>query len=177
MKRRTLSLFLSMCLVLGLLPAAAFAQDTIQYVALGDSITTGYRLGEGEQSFAEIIAAENGYELINLAKDGATSADLLDVIQNEANAATLENADLITITIGGNDLMGALYEYLADKYNEGKDESEQIDADDVRDALADQNDPIRSGVISAATTSISTFADSEQAKRAGISRGQPCDGR
>ena len=44
MKRRTLSLLVSLCLVLGLLPAGAFAQDTIQYVALGDSITTGYKL-------------------------------------------------------------------------------------------------------------------------------------
>ena len=117
MRRRIFATLLSLCLVLGLLPTAAFAQNAISYVALGDSITTGYGLGEGEQSFAEIIAAENGYELINLAEDGATSADLLDVIQNEANAATLENADLITITIGGNDLMGALYEYLAEAYN------------------------------------------------------------
>ena len=166
MKRRTLSLLVSLCLVLGLLPAGAFAQDTIQYVALGDSITTGYGLGESEQSFAEIVAEKNGYDLTNLATDGATSDDLRKVVLSGKNTDVLASADLITITIGGNDLMGALYEYLADKYNEGKDESEQIDADDVRDALADQNDPIRSGVISAATTSISTFADSEQAKNA-----------
>ena len=53
--------------------------------------------------------------MINLAERWRDLRRLLDVIQNEANAATLENADLITITIGGNDLMGALYEYLAEE--------------------------------------------------------------
>ena len=67
MKRRTLSLFLSLCLVLGLLPAAAFAQDAISYVALGDSITTGLGLWPITQpSFAEIVAAEKGYTLVPL---------------------------------------------------------------------------------------------------------------
>lgn len=39
MKRRFLSVLLSLCLVLGLLPTAAFAQDTSNYVTQEDSIT------------------------------------------------------------------------------------------------------------------------------------------
>ena len=151
MRRRIFATLLSLCLVLGLLPTAAFAQDTISYVALGDSITTGYKLDDPDaESFAAIIAAENGYELTNLAAEGATSADLLDVIQNEANAATLENADLITITIGGNDLMGALYEYLAD----GTDQTaEQIQAALMEGDMA---------ALTAAIGKISGFIESEQ---------------
>ena len=154
MRRRIFATLLSLCLVLGLLPTAAFAQNAISYVALGDSITTGYGLGEGEQSFAEIIAAENGYELINLAEDGATSADLLDVIQNEANAATLENADLITITIGGNDLMGALYEYLAEE------------TDNTPEAVKTALESADMATLSSFAGIIGGFAASEQCKAA-----------
>ena len=50
MKRRFLSVLLSLCLVLGLLPTAAFAQGK-RYVALGDSITAGYRLADDEKAF------------------------------------------------------------------------------------------------------------------------------
>ena len=113
MKRRIFAALLGLCLIVSLLPSAAFAQDDVSYVALGDSITTGYGLGEDAQSFAEQVAAENGYSLTSLAADGATSSDLLVVVQAEGNAETLSNADIVTITIGGNDLMNALYAYLA----------------------------------------------------------------
>ena len=134
MKRRVLSILLSLCLVLSLLPTAAFAQGK-SYVALGDSITTGYGLTDEENdSFAALVANENGYELTNLAEDGTTSGDLLEVVQDEENSDILQNADLITITIGGNDLMGALYQYLADAYNAAN--GTDISANDVQDALA-----------------------------------------
>lgn len=163
MKRRVLSVLLSLCLVLSLLPTAAFAQGK-SYVALGDSITTGYGLtGAENDSFAALVANENGYELTNLAQDGATSGDLLEVVQDEENADILQNADLITITIGGNDLMGALYQFLADKYNEGKNESDQIDAQRVQIALVDETDEIHSAVLLTALFNISNFATSNQA--------------
>ena len=75
-------------------------------------------LSNDEQAFPKIIAEKYGYELKNLSKSGATSSDLLEVVQASENADALENADLITITIGGNDLMGALYQFLADAYND-----------------------------------------------------------
>lgn len=105
-----------LALCLSLLPVTVLAASS-SYVALGDSITTGYGLGSEEQSFAKIVADKNGYDLNTLAADGATSGNLLGVVTDKANAETLKNADLITITIGGNDLMGALYSYLAEAYN------------------------------------------------------------
>lgn len=117
MRKRLISLCMVLVLCLSLLPVTVLATSS-SYVALGDSITTGYGLKEGEQSFAEIVAEEKGYTLNDdLAADGATSEKLLGVVKDQANAETLKNADLITITIGGNDLMGALYSYLAEAYN------------------------------------------------------------
>ena len=105
MRRRFLSVLLSLCLVLSLLPTAAFAQGK-SYVALGDSITTGDGLAGSEQAFPEIVAEETGYDLTNLAVSGATSQDLLETLSDDRASDAVEGADLITITIGGNDLMG-----------------------------------------------------------------------
>ncbi len=116
MRKRLISLCMVLALCLSLLPVTVLAASS-SYVALGDSITTGYGLGSEEQSFAKIVADKNGYDLNTLAADGATSGNLLGVVTAPANAETLKNAGLITITIGGNDLMGALYSYLAEAYN------------------------------------------------------------
>ena len=137
MRKRILSTLLALCLALSLLPASALAAGGEQksYVALGDSITTGYGLDEA-QSFAEQIAEQEGYTLNDsLASDGATSTDLLEVVKSEANADTLKNADLITVTIGGNDLMDALYAYLAEEYNKQNSDT-PITAEDVKASLA-----------------------------------------
>ena len=163
MKRRFLSVLLSLCLVLSLLPTAAFAQEK-SYVALGDSITTGYGLTDAEnESFAALVANENGYELTNLAEDGATSGDLLEVVQHKANSDIMQNADLITITIGGNDLLGALYKYLANAYNEQCGTS--YSPDDVQNSLmGKENAPVNQmAMMIFVTGKLSAFTQSEEA--------------
>lgn len=85
-------------LAIGLMPTMVLAQSPI-YLALGDSITTGYRLNPGEQSFAQQVA-EKGFELdSSYATDGETSGMLLSKLQN--GSIDVSNAELITITIGG----------------------------------------------------------------------------
>ena len=61
MRRRIFATLLSLCLVLSLLPTAAFAQDTSNYVTQEDSITG---LADGEQAFPEMVAesGESGGE-------------------------------------------------------------------------------------------------------------------
>ena len=144
MRKRILSTLLALCLALSLLPASALAAGGEQksYVALGDSITTGYGLDEA-QSFAEQIAEQEGYTLNDsLASDGATSTDLLEVVKSEENADTLKNADLITVTIGGNDLMNALYAYLAEEYNNKQNSDTPITAADVKASLAGEEEAV-----------------------------------
>ena len=137
MRKRILSTLLALCLALSLLPASALAAGGEQksYVALGDSITTGYGLDEA-QSFAEQIAEQEGYTLTNLAKDGATSSMLLTSLSDSEVSSAIASADLITITIGGNDLMNALYAYLAEEYNNKQNSDTSITAEDVKESLA-----------------------------------------
>ena len=134
MKKRILSILCVLALCLTLLPAAALAAETgRQYLALGDSITTGYGLGEGEQSFAQRVAAGGGYTLANEAAVGATTETLLEKLGTITDQ--VKAADLITLTIGGNDLMNALYSYLAASYNQGKEEEQQLTAEAIKTML------------------------------------------
>ena len=168
MRKRILSTLLALCLALSLLPASALAAGGEQksYVALGDSITTGYGLAEKEAGFARQVADSNGYTLTNLAKDGATSTDLLEVVKSEANADTLKNADLITVTIGGNDLMDALYAYLAEEYNKQNSDT-PITAKDVKASLAGTPSEIpQVAMLSFAASKIPDFPKSTEATTA-----------
>lgn len=115
MRRRWFGLVCALALLVGLLPAQALALEGT-YVALGDSIADGYGLADDEQSFPELVAAERGYDLKTVtSSDGWTSDDLLAQLSDEGVAAEVAAADVVTITVGGNDLMGALYDYLAEK--------------------------------------------------------------
>lgn len=91
---------------------AAYAKDFGEVTVLGDSITTGYGL-DGYQagnnysaagSFGSLIAADcSGYQ--NLAKDGATSAELLSLLDGEEALGAVSKADSVIISIGGNDFL------------------------------------------------------------------------
>lgn len=75
------------------------------YLALGDSITQGYTLADpSTQSYPALIAAERGYSLTNLGRSGFTPKRLLDAIENEDYI--LSDAELITVSIGSNDILG-----------------------------------------------------------------------
>ena len=167
MRKRILSTLLALCLALSLLPASALAAGGEQksYVALGDSITTGYGLAEKEAGFARQVADSNGYTLTNLAKDGATSSMLLTSLSDSEVSSAIASADLITITIGGNDLMNALYAYLAEEYNtkNGTD----ITAEDVKASLAGTHSEIQqSTMLILAASKISDFLQSTEATTA-----------
>ncbi len=117
MKKRILSLLICVALCLTLLPATALAAGGT-YLALGDSITTGYAPGNTTVAspFAGQVQAMGGYaSLSNRAAEGETTQTLKDKLPGLRS--DIAGASLITITIGGNDLMDALYGYLVESYN------------------------------------------------------------
>lgn len=119
MKKITLRIA-SLLAVLALLSALAVPATAAKpefMLALGDSITTGYGLdGYSETdpyecaSYTNIVAEALGLEAksayVNKAVNGATSADLLKLLPDVENY--LGYADLVVVTIGGNDLLGAV---------------------------------------------------------------------
>ena len=79
-------------------------EDKLKLVALGDSITFGSGLESGSQPFPNLIG--NGFidlEVENLGVPGATSTDLKSGLAGVAEE--LQSADVVTLTIGGNDLL------------------------------------------------------------------------
>lgn len=123
-KKRILSAALAVLTAVSILPVRADAmpvQEEKRYLALGDSITTGYMLG-GEhftsEAFVTITAEKNGYTPVNRAVDGNTSADILNELETGALDEEIERADLITITCGGNDLL----RFLGDSFTVTLDE-------------------------------------------------------
>jgi lysophospholipase L1-like esterase len=83
------------------------------YVALGDSIAYGYGLSDiPAQCYTSIVASGLGTNLINYAVNGMTSDGLLIALENLDEGTTgrtqLQNAALITVSIGSNDLLSKL---------------------------------------------------------------------
>lgn len=101
------------------LPAASGDKDKskIRYVALGDSIAHGYGLSNpDEDSYAGRVTTylREHYDYVfcaNLGKDGLRSDELLEWLTDEDNESykkctkTLQNADIVTVSIGSNDLL------------------------------------------------------------------------
>ena len=132
---------------------------TIDYVALGDSMATGTGAATSYPAeLADLLADDTGADIAvtNLAVDGWTSQDLLDALRNdEAMRTAVTDADLVTLDIGGNDLLHALPAYLNGTC--GGDDGLQClhDAaddfaqrwDDLLDAVVDLRDGEAAGVL------------------------------
>lgn len=80
------------------------------YLALGDSIAYGYGLtNRDEESYSQRLRkkyniGDNNFR--NLAISGMTCAEFYNKIQEENYTNTIKKADLITISIGSNELLG-----------------------------------------------------------------------
>lgn len=160
MKKRLIALLLSLCMLLGMAPLSALASGE-SYVALGDSISTGYGLDpeKAEPSFAEQIEQEQELSLTMLAQNGETTASLLEKLADAdgAVAKALETANVVTLTIGGNDFMNALYEYMAKAYNAENDTS--FTAEQFKEALEGKTgDREQATALAFVTQKISGFA-------------------
>ncbi len=162
MKRKFLAILLSLAMLFTLLPPGAALAASPSYVALGDSITTGYGLAEGETAFPRTVANNVDATLTNLAADGETSASLLTKLQKDESVKTaVSDADVITITIGGNDLMDALYEYLAASYNTTHPDAPTT-AKQIKEMLTGQGGAVNIGTLWLLITPLTQFPTSSE---------------
>ena len=160
--KKLLGVAVSAALFLCLVPMAeAQSEQGTSYVALGDSISSWYGLEDGTLSFAQQVAQNNGLELTNLAQDGETATSLLDKLQTDQVSEAVAQADIMTITVGGNDLMNALYAYLTDAYNQRNPENPTTQ-EDMKNAVMGGD----MGVLTFALEVSPGFSNSEQATQA-----------
>ncbi len=115
--KKAVSILLSITLLITSLCFAAFAQESKPfYVVLGDSIAYGSGLMNPKDAcYGKIVSDTNGYDYANHAIPGHTTTNLLNRLEEDAVIADIEKADIISISIGGNDfLMSNLFGLMFD---------------------------------------------------------------
>lgn len=116
--KRLIGILLALCMAAGMFSVPVMAADAPVYLALGDSISTGYGLPDGVPGFVDRIAeAQPSCILVNRSVNGNTAAGVYEQLRDGTMDDLLLRAGLITLTCGGNDLMAVLYEKIANLYN------------------------------------------------------------
>ena len=116
MKKKVFSVILCAALLLSMTGLLATAADRPQYLVLGDSIAYGSGLSNPREAvYGRIVADTNGYDYQNYAVPGHTTGNLLRRMVEETVRAAISDADIISISIGGNNfLLGNINSLLYD---------------------------------------------------------------
>lgn len=120
--KKIIAVLLSLTLFLSLFCVCAQAQEEQPfYLVLGDSIAYGSGLTNPQEAcYGKIVADTNGYEYANHSIPGHTTTNLINRLKEETVIADLEKADIISISIGGNDflmsnLIGLMFDSIVTK--------------------------------------------------------------
>ena len=114
MSKKFISLILAVVLVFAAVPASA---DDLgyEYIALGDSIAYGYGLANPKTAaYPAQFATKNSLTYVNYGVSGMTADELLAALQNKEY--DVSGADVITISIGSNNLLQLLIGAIADEF-------------------------------------------------------------
>lgn len=104
--KKTISVLLSLVMVLLLAVPAFAAEDRLVFMSIGDSIAKGSGLVNQPQAcYTRIICDTNNYEYINEGVDGNTSSDVLARVKTAPVQKKIAKADIIDISVGGNDYL------------------------------------------------------------------------
>ncbi|MBO4893626.1 MAG: SGNH/GDSL hydrolase family protein [Clostridia bacterium] len=109
MKKIT-AVLLAIVLLLSSTALFAFAEESepLNYLLIGDSIAQGYGVeNRNEASFGKIVANTNGYNYRNLAYSASDTGDWLKNLDNEYYISAVEEADIISLSVGSNDYLAS----------------------------------------------------------------------
>ena len=115
--KKLLCVFLSLVMMLTLsVPAFAGEEEATKFVVLGDSIAQGYGLKDiRNTAYGALISEAEGYDYVNHAIGGHTTYNLNQRLEEEQVASDVASADIIAVSIGGNNfLLGGMVEMIAD---------------------------------------------------------------
>lgn len=95
------------CVCMFSFSASAADADKKNYLVIGDSIAEGFGISNPDESaYGRIVADTNGYNYINDGIMGRNSSTLLKrLTEDEGFMADVEWADIISVSIGGNDFL------------------------------------------------------------------------
>jgi lysophospholipase L1-like esterase len=121
-------LLLAVFLMAAAVPAASAGPRSIDYVALGDSIAAGviqgvegsYPVNGSDKGYPHLLAAkleDAGFKVEfnhDLCIAGMTAAGLAEASTLFGDNELFQNADLVTLDVGANDLLGDFYAFIGD---------------------------------------------------------------
>ena len=104
--RKLLALLLAVIMAAGCLALTSAAKKNTALLLLGDSIAWGSGVMNSTQAcYGRIVADTNGYDYANYAVPGHRTDNMLARLDRDNVSAAVENADIICISIGGNDYL------------------------------------------------------------------------
>ncbi len=106
--KKIIAVLLSILVSVSCFAITAFAdEEPADYVVLGDSIAFGAGMvNTVEACYGKIVAETNGYNYVNHSIPGITSGVLLTMLTDgEKIRASVEKAEIISISIGGNNFL------------------------------------------------------------------------
>jgi len=123
------------------------------FIALGDSVASGYGLALPEESHTAVffnLLKMDGYvdTYVNMAVDGATTTTLLELLNNMDIESLLifRSARIITINIGGNNLLSPFTNYMANSRIASGVDNIRLGAGGIISGTLDIISGIRTGV-------------------------------
>ncbi len=105
--KKIAALLLSIVTVFGMFGIFGYAEtEKPFYLVLGDSIAFGSGITNSKEAcYGKIVADTNGFDYANHAIPGHTTTNLINRLKDETVIADLKKADIISISIGGNDFL------------------------------------------------------------------------
>lgn len=106
--KKILSVFLAVLMLFSLTSVAFAAETKLNFLSLGDSIAAGAGLlNPAKQSYGAIVSDTNGYNFTNDAISGHTTQQMYRRINEKRVSKHIAEADIICVSIGGNNFLTA----------------------------------------------------------------------
>lgn len=116
---RMIAAFTAAAAAIAMLPLTVSAERE-SLLILGDSISSGYAVEEGEYAYYDYLTQCMNYEMTNMAVAGYTTQDLMTLMATEETQAAIAEADVISVSIGANDILGPFLTFLDSLLLEGE---------------------------------------------------------
>lgn len=158
MRRKLLLVLLILIFITYLITPLKVCAETMQvknYIAFGDSIPEGYGLEDTNNGYVALVSEELDCNYENLAVSGMNSTEFLALLQGNTYGTQIKQADLITISIGSNDLLGRIQEIACEAFGLNKDEVVDI-ISELKEAFANASATEKITMIKDFYTSLTT---------------------
>ena len=105
--KKLIAILLSLVMIFAVFSICVYAENEKPfYLVLGDSIAFGSGLTNSREAcYGKIVADTNGYDYANHSIPGHTTTNLINRLNEETVISDLKKADIISISIGGNDFL------------------------------------------------------------------------